>query len=149
MLISGPAFPSLLSLHERRGREGERKRERGEGKKKVAPTRQVPTLFGLGCGIWRLGFSLGFSFRGAKGGKPPVGRTQARDPTAKPEVGRALLGRGDLGPAAGAIPMRTTCVRGTPSMCNARVSRKIVIILLCGFLLHTPQPEPQTQSKIR
>ena len=32
--------------------------------------------------------------RGAKGGNSPVGRTQARDPTAKPEVGRDLSGRG-------------------------------------------------------
>ena len=65
-------------------------------------------------------------FGGAKGGYSPVGRTQARDPTAKPEVGRALLGRGDLGPAAGAIPMRTTCVRGIPSTGDARAIRGII-----------------------
>ena len=66
------------------------------------------------------------SSRGAKGGNSPVGRTPARDPTAKPEVGQGLLGRGDLGPAAGAVPMRTTCVRGIPSICDARVIRGIV-----------------------
>ena len=48
-----------------------------------------------------------FSFpRGAEGGVPPVGKTQAHNPTAKPEVGRDLLGKGDLGPAAGVVPMR-------------------------------------------
>ena len=34
---------------------------------------------GLGCGIARLGLSS----RGAKGGNLPVGRTHARNPTAK------------------------------------------------------------------
>ena len=37
------------------------------------------------------------------GGVPPVGKTQARNPPAKPEVGRDLLGQGGLGPAAGAF----------------------------------------------
>ena len=36
---------------------------------------------------------------GAEGGHSPVGKTQARNPTAKPEVGRGLLGKRDLGPA--------------------------------------------------
>ena len=67
-----------------------------------------------------------FFFGGAKGGNSPVGRTEARDPTAKPEVGRGLLGKGDLGPAAGAVPMRTACVRGTPSICDAMVIRGII-----------------------
>ena len=37
----------------------------------------------------------GVSSRGAEGGSPPVGKTQARNPTAKPEVGQDLLGKGD------------------------------------------------------
>ena len=64
--------------------------------------------------------------RGAEGGNSPAGRTQARDPTAKPKVGQGLLGKGDLGPAAGAIPMRTTCVRGIPGICDAGFIRGIV-----------------------
>ena len=32
--------------------------------------------------------------RGAEGGNSPAGRTQARDPTAKPKVGQGLLGKG-------------------------------------------------------
>ena len=55
-----------------------------------------------------------------------VGKTEARNPTDKPEVGRALLRKGDLGPAAGAVPMRTTCVRGVPHICDAVVIRGIV-----------------------
>ena len=40
-----------------------------------------------------------------KGPPVPVGKTQARNPTDKPEVGRNLLRKGDLGPAtAGARP---------------------------------------------
>ncbi len=34
-----------------------------------------------------------------------------RNPTAKPEVGRGLLGKGDLGPAVGAVLMHTTFPR--------------------------------------
>ena len=49
-----------------------------------------------------------------------------RDPTAKPEVGRGLLGKGDLGPAVGAVLMRTTCVGGVPRICDTRVIRGIV-----------------------
>ena len=41
-------------------------------------------------------------------------------------MGRGLLGKGDLGPAAGAILMHTTCVRGVPSICDARVISRIV-----------------------
>ena len=41
-------------------------------------------------------------------------------------MGRDLLGKGDLGPAAGAILMHTTCVRGVPSICDARVISGIV-----------------------
>ena len=53
-------------------------------------------------------------------GGPPVGKTQPRNLTDKPyEVGRALLGKGDLGAAAGVITMRTTCFRGIPSICDA------------------------------
>ena len=63
---------------------------------------------------------------GPRGGDSPVGKTEARNPTAKPEVGRDLLGKGDLGPAAGAVPMRTTCIRGTPSICDARVIRTVI-----------------------
>ena len=44
-------------------------------------------------------------FRGSKGRRPPVGKPQARNPIDKPEVRRDLLGKGDLGPAAGAIPI--------------------------------------------
>ena len=54
-----------------------------------------------------------------------LGKTQARSLPAKPEVGRDLLGQGDLGPTAGAVPMRTTCVRGIPSICDARVIRGV------------------------
>ena len=54
-----------------------------------------------------------------------LGNTEARNPTDKPEVGRNLLGKGDLGPAAGAVPMRTACVRGTLSICDARAIRGI------------------------
>ena len=61
-----------------------------------------------------------------RGGGPPVGKTQARNPTAKPEVGQDLLGKGDLGPAAGAVLMRTTCVRGAPRICDTRVIRGVV-----------------------
>ena len=33
-----------------------------------------------------------------------------------------MLGKGDLGAAAGVVPMRTTCISGgTPSVCDARV----------------------------
>ena len=42
---------------------------------------------------WHLPFGFAFS-RGARGGDSFVGRTQARDPKAKPEVGRGLLGKG-------------------------------------------------------
>ena len=41
---------------------------------------------------FRFRLDLGDFFKGAKGGNSPVGRTQVRDPTAKPEVGRGLLG---------------------------------------------------------
>ena len=49
-----------------------------------------------------------------------------RDPTARPKGGQDLLGKGDSGPAAGADPMPTTCVRGIPSICDARVVRGII-----------------------
>ena len=65
-----------------------------------------------------------------------VGRTQARDPTAKPDVGRGLLGKGDLGPAVGAVLMRTTCVRGAPRICNTRIfpnrNDKELMLVLCS-----------------
>ncbi len=64
---------------------------------------------------------------GAEGKREsPVGKTQARgqsvsaQPTDKPEEGQGLLGKGDLGPAAGAIPMRNTCVREIPNIRDAR-----------------------------
>ena len=50
--------------------------------------------------------------RGAKGGNFPVGRTHARNPTANLAVTRGLLRRGGLGPTAGAVLVRTTCVGG-------------------------------------
>ena len=68
---------------------------------------------------------LGKFIRGAKGGNFPVGGTRARNPTAKPEVGRGLLRRGGLGPAVGAVLMRTTCVGGAPRICDTRVIRGI------------------------
>ena len=52
------------------------------------------------CGLQSRRACSDFSSRGAKGEDSPVGRTQVRDPTAKPEVGRGLLDKGDLGPAA-------------------------------------------------
>ena len=70
-----------------------------------------------------------YFFRGAKGGNSPVGKTQARDPTAKPEVSRGLLGKGDLGPAVGAILMRTTCIRGAPRIYDTRV-------IIVGGIVH-------------
>ena len=67
-----------------------------------------------------------FLLRGAKGGNSPVGKTQARDPTARPKGGQDLLGKGDLGPTVGAVLMRTTCVGGVPRICDTRVIRRVV-----------------------
>ena len=63
--------------------------------------------------------------RGAKGGNFPVGRTRARNPTAKPgDPGSAQ--EGDLGPTTvGAVLMRTTCVRGAPRIFNTWVIRGV------------------------
>ena len=52
--------------------------------------------------------------RGAKGGNMPVGRTHARNATARPAVAQCLLRRGGLGPTVRVVLMRTTCVGGVP-----------------------------------
>ena len=61
-----------------------------------------------------------FHLMGLRGWGPHVGKTQARNPTDRSKVGRGPAREGDLRAAAGSVLMRTTCVRGTPVVCDAR-----------------------------
>ena len=67
------------------------------------------------------------SSRGAKVGREFSRRKDpgARSPS-QAQMGRGLLGKGNLGPAVGAVLMRTTCVRGAPRICDTRVIRGVV-----------------------
>ena len=52
-------------------------------------------------------------------------KTKTPNPKKKPQSQHQREKWGKLGSATGAVPMRTTCVRGIPGICDARVIRGI------------------------
>ena len=78
-----------------------------------------------------------FLLGGLRGG-PLVGKTQARNPTDRPKVDRGPPREGDLGAAAGSVPMRTTCVTGISGVCDARVIGGAIHHILLFFLVVFP-----------